>query len=212
MTRALGVVLGKGFSPSVIMAVTVAAISPTSTAAVTARVLPATAVQPSAPRALAEPMRFKLLRDESVDPAPAAVSLASAPPPPSAPAAPAVTRATTWLVGTVAGASDRFFYGYCTWWVASKRSIPWLGNAWQWWWNARAYGFAEGSTPRVGAIMAMGIGRSSPQGHVAYVESVDADGTFTVSEMNWWGVPGGGWGRVDVRHVTSMAGILGFIY
>jgi surface antigen len=212
VTGALGVVLGKGFSPSVIMAVTVVAISPTSTARVTPRIPPTTAVQSSAQRALAEPMRFMSLRDDPVDPAPAAASLVSAPPPPPAPAAPAVTRASTSTLGTVAGASGRFFYGYCTWWVASKRPIPWLGNAWQWWWNAPAYGFAEGSTPRVGAIMAMGIGRSSPQGHVAYVESVDADGTFTVSEMNWWGVPGGGWGRVDVRHVTSMAGILGFIY
>jgi len=33
-----------------------------------------------------------------------------------------------------------------------------------------------------------------------------------VSEMNWWGVPGGGWNRVDYRTVTSMRGILGFIY
>jgi len=27
-----------------------------------------------------------------------------------------------------------------------------------------------------------------------------------------WGVPGGGWGKVDYRTVTSMTGILGFIY
>jgi surface antigen len=115
---------------------------------------------------------------------------------------------------TVAGASSgaAFAYGYCTWWVAHKRPIPWRGNAAQWWWNARAFGFAEGSVPRPGAIMVMGVSGTSPQGHVGYVESVNANGSFTVSEMNWWGVPGGGWGRVDYRTLTSMGGILGFIY
>ena len=27
---------------------------------------------------------------------------------------------------------NRFPWGYCTWWVASKRYVPWNGNAWQW--------------------------------------------------------------------------------
>jgi surface antigen len=60
--------------------------------------------------------------------------------------------------------------------------------------------------------MVMGISGSSPQGHVAYVESVDPDGSFVVSEMNWWGVAGGGWNRVDYRRITSTGGLLGFIY
>ena len=109
--------------------------------------------------------------------------------------------------------ASAFAYGYCTWWVAQKRDIPWRGDAAQWWWNARAFGFAEGQVPRVGAIMVMAAGgAASSVGHVAYVEKVNANGTFVVSEMNWWGVPGGGWGRVDYRTVTSMRGILGFIY
>ncbi|HXN02522.1 MAG TPA: CHAP domain-containing protein [Candidatus Dormibacteraeota bacterium] len=112
----------------------------------------------------------------------------------------------------VSGAANGFSYGYCTWWVAHKRPIPWRGNAYQWWWNARSFGFAEGATPRAGAIMVLGISGSSPQGHVAFVESVNPDGSFVVSEMNWWGVAGGGWNRVDYRTVTSMRGILGFIY
>jgi len=112
----------------------------------------------------------------------------------------------------VPGAANGFAYGYCTWWVAHKRYVPWRGNAAQWWWNARAFGFGEGSVARAGAIMVMGISATSPQGHVGYVESVNANGSFLVSEMNWWGVPGGGWGRVDYRTVTSMRGILGFIY
>jgi len=110
------------------------------------------------------------------------------------------------------GGANGFSYGYCTWWVAHKRYIPWRGNAYQWWWNARSFGFAEGAAPRRGAVMVMGISSTSPQGHVAYVESVNPDGSFVVSEMNWWGVAGGGWNRVDYRTVTSMRGILGFIY
>ena len=134
-------------------------------------------------------------------------------------AAPLRSRARTpvrsgpsWAARPVSGTANGFAYGYCTWWVAHKRYVPWRGNAAQWWWNARAFGFAEGSVPRAGAIMVMGISGTSPQGHVGYVESVNANGSFLVSEMNWWGVPGGGWGRVDNRTVTSMRGILGFIY
>jgi surface antigen len=140
---------------------------------------------------------------------PATVTRSKVPRPASPPkAAPVVTRA----VGPVAGGANAFAYGYCTWWVAHKRNIPWRGNAAQWWWNARAFGAPEGATPKPGAIMVMGISASSPQGHVAYVEAINPNGSFLISEMNWWGVPGGGWGRVDYRTVTSMRGILGFIY
>ena len=157
-----------------------------------------------------EPMLGRPPHD--IDPTPAPT-----PAPPAAPrarpgAAPAPAPAAASPARPRVGGGARFAYGYCTWWVASRRPIPWLGNAWEWWPNARAFGMAEGSAPRPGAIMVMGISGSSPQGHVAYVESVGADGSFTVSEMNWWGVPAGGWGRVDYRRVTSMAGIIGFIY
>jgi len=131
---------------------------------------------------------------------------------------PAVTRAAAAPPRTsapAAGNSTGYAFGYCTWWVSHKRTIPWRSNAAQWWWSARAYGFGEGSTPRVGAVMVMGYGvggASASSGHVAYVESVNPAGSFVISEMNWWGVPGGGWGKVDYRTVTSMTGILGFIY
>lgn len=109
----------------------------------------------------------------------------------------------------ISGSGGKFPYGYCTWWVAHKRFVPWSGDAWQWWYNARQFGFAEGQIPEAGAIMVQGISWSSPVGHVAYVESVNADGSFTVSEMNYVG-----WGRVDYRTIKSTAGldILGFIY
>jgi surface antigen len=128
------------------------------------------------------------------------------------PVAPAISRPAVSVPQWQLGAGNGFDYGYCTWWVANKRAIPWRGNAREWWWNARPFGFAEGPTPRVGAIMAMSASYTSPLGHVAYVESVNANGSFVVSEMNWWGVAGGGWNRVDYRTVTSMQDVLGFIY
>ncbi|HEV3233755.1 MAG TPA: CHAP domain-containing protein, partial [Candidatus Dormibacteraeota bacterium] len=83
--------------------------------------------------------------------------------------------------------------------------VPWMGNAIEWWPNARSFGFAEGSTPKVGAIM---VTRESWYGHVAYVESVDPDGGFTVSEMNYKG-----FGVISQRHFSSVPSfVVGFIY
>jgi surface antigen len=138
--------------------------------------------------------------------------LATPEPTPTPQYAPLAARPMSAVRGPASGAVNGFIYGYCTWWVAQKRYIPWRGNAVEWWWNARPFGFAEGPTPRAGAVMVMGVSGTSPQGHVAYVESVRPDGSFVVSEMNWWGVSGGGWNRVDYRTVTSMRGVLGFIY
>jgi len=100
---------------------------------------------------------------------------------------------------------NRFPYGYCTWWVASKRYVPWNGNAWQWYGNSIAYGKSVGRTPVAGAVM---VTWESPVGHVAYVESVNGDGSFNVSEMNF-----SGWGRVS-RRTTSVGQVpfIGFIY
>ncbi|MDQ6885162.1 MAG: CHAP domain-containing protein, partial [Candidatus Dormibacteraeota bacterium] len=137
------------------------------------------------------------------------IALAAAAPAPPAPPASAAAP-----VAAPAGNSAGYSFGYCTWWVSHKRQIPWHGMAYQWWSIARSYGFAEGSTPRPGAVMVMGAGMagaSAGAGHVAYVESVNANGSFVISEMNWYG-SGGGWGKVDYRTITSMAGILGFIY
>jgi len=100
---------------------------------------------------------------------------------------------------------NRFAYGYCTWYVANRRYIPFLGNAIDWWPNARAYGFAEGYAPRVGAVM---VTRESAYGHVAYVESVNPDGSWTVSEMNFVG-----WGVVSQRTISpGKVPLIGFIY
>jgi surface antigen len=98
---------------------------------------------------------------------------------------------------------NTYAYGYCTWYVASRRAVPgnW-GNAYTWLSAARGSGYGTGSTPRVGAV-AWERGN-----HVAYVESVNGD-TVTVSEMNYWG-GGGGWGRRSYR--TTSASTFMYIY
>ncbi|MBO0682685.1 MAG: CHAP domain-containing protein [Candidatus Dormibacteraeota bacterium] len=77
---------------------------------------------------------------------------------------------------------NHFDPGQCTWYVANKRYVPWFGNAGQWIAGAEQYGFPVGSTPQVGAIM---VTAESGYGHVSYVESVNPDGSWTVSEMNY---------------------------
>ena len=114
---------------------------------------------------------------------------------------------------------NHFAYGQCTWYVASRRCIPWSGNANQWYYNAAAMGFKEGHTPEVGAVVVFwpgGDGASS-SGHVAYVEAVGPTngvpaGEFKLSEMNFSG-NGGGWDRVSYRVLpNNSSGIQGFIY
>ncbi len=108
--------------------------------------------------------------------------------------------------GNAGGYSNgQFPYGYCTWYVATRRHVYWSGNAWQWWPNARAAGRPEGQTPRVGAIM---VTWESSYGHVAYVEQVNSDGSWVVSEMNFVA-----WGVVDHRTIRpGQVPLIGFIY
>jgi surface antigen len=117
----------------------------------------------------------------------------------------AQARASVSTSSTSSGGGNHFAFGYCTWYVASRRSIPWFGNAIEWWPNARAYGYAEGQTPRVGAVM---VTRESYWGHVAYVEAVNGDGSWTVSEMNFVG-----WDVIDRRTIfPGQVPVVGFIY
>jgi LysM repeat protein len=78
--------------------------------------------------------------------------------------------------------NNRFPAGWCTYYVATKRNVTWSGDAGYWYANAAAQGFSVGKTPKVGAIM---VTWESWAGHVAYVEAVNPDGSWTVSEMNW---------------------------
>ncbi len=78
--------------------------------------------------------------------------------------------------------NNKFPVGWCTYYVATKRNVTWNGDAGYWYANASAQGYAVGPTPKVGAIM---VTWESWAGHVAYVEAVNPDGSWMVSEMNW---------------------------
>jgi LysM repeat protein len=102
------------------------------------------------------------------------------------------------------GSGHRFPYGYCTWYVAQKRYVPWGGNAISWLSNARASGKPTGRAPKPGAIM---VSAESRWGHVALVESVSGS-SFTVSEMNY-----AGFGKKDYRTISTNSSVVrGFIY
>lgn len=78
-------------------------------------------------------------------------------------------------------AGNTYAYGWCTWYVKSRKAnIPnnW-GSAAQWVSRASASGYATGTTPLAGAIGAAG-------NHVVYVESVNGD-MVTISEMAYAG-------------------------
>lgn len=109
--------------------------------------------------------------------------------------------------------ANSYAYGWCTWYAAMRRAElgrpigeHW-GNASSWAWSAAAQGFAVGTTPAVGAVMANSGGYGG-YGHVAIVESVDGD-SITISEMN--GVGGGLW-IVDWRRVPMSTALSGYRY
>lgn len=111
---------------------------------------------------------------------------------------------TAYRMDVRAGVGHSFPYGYCTWYVAQRKYVPWAGNAGTWLASARAYGKATGRTPKPGAIMVSGESR---WGHVAIVEKVSGS-SFTVSEMNY-----AGFGRKSTRTIsTSSPVVKGFIY
>ncbi len=104
-----------------------------------------------------------------------------------------------------AGAGHRFPYGYCTWYVAKKRYVPWGGNAGTWLYNAKAQGYRTGKAPAAGAIVVTTENRY--YGHVAYVEKVSG-GTITVTEMNY-----AGWGKTSRRNLPANSRVIkGYIY
>lgn len=97
--------------------------------------------------------------------------------------------------------ANRFSFGWCTWYVASRRCIPWTGNARAWPYQARRSGYQVGRTPVAGAIM---VTNESWWGHVAFVESVNGN-SVTISEMNFIR-----WGRVNRRTLSASYGV--YIY
>lgn len=156
-------------------------------------VLPSPTPPPLAPALAPPPAR------EAPKPTPAATAAPTpAPAPPAAAPAPARTQPPC---------GNHFARGYCTYWVAAQRCVPWYGDAWQWLNAAARDGFHESRSPVEGAIAVWwkGQGGAGGYGHVAYVERVNVDGTILVSEMNW-----GGYNRVSRRTISASV-VAGFI-
>jgi surface antigen len=140
-----------------------------------------------------------MVPDGAGDPAPPPAVTASAPPSQSTSSSSVV--GVTRFTG---GGGGHFPWGWCTWYVSSRRAVPWNGDAHSWFGNAQAYGYPTGRTPRPGAIM---VTWESWWGHVAYVESVSGS-CWTVSEMNYRG-----FGIVDYRQICpGQVPLIGFIY
>lgn len=111
---------------------------------------------------------------------------------------------SSYRVDSRAGGGHRFPYGYCTWYVAQRKYVPWGGNAGSWLVNARASGKATGRTPKAGAIIVTGESR---WGHVGIVEKVNGN-TVTISEMNY-----AGFGKKSTRTINANSRtVKGFIY
>lgn len=103
-------------------------------------------------------------------------------------AASTATTYTTQQYTTAPVNSTSYYVGngmWCTDYVHSKRpDVAIYGNAgYNWISSAQAAGKATGTTPQAGAVAVM-------NGHVAYVESVNSDGSYVVSEMGWNYQPG----------------------
>jgi len=113
------------------------------------------------------------------------------------------------------GVNHLFPRGYCTYYVANKwldggTKITFGGNAKSWLANARASGYVTGQEPatRAAVVMTGPKGVLRRYGHVAYVESVNGDGTITVSEMNYVH-----FNRIDTRTISIHdSAIKGYIY
>lgn len=108
------------------------------------------------------------------------------------------------------GINHIFPKGYCTYYVASKMKITFGGNAKSWLANAKASGYVTGKEPatRSTVVMTGPTGVLRKYGHVAYVESVNNNGTITISEMNY-----DHFNRIDTRTISvNDSSIRGYIY
>ncbi|MBF0813849.1 LysM peptidoglycan-binding domain-containing protein [Staphylococcus xylosus] len=89
--------------------------------------------------------------------------------------------------------SNLYDWGQCTWHVFNKRAQIGKGIS-TYWWNANSWdtgaaadGYTVDYNATVGSILQSDLGY---YGHVAFVESVNSNGSITVSEMNYSAAPG----------------------
>lgn len=74
------------------------------------------------------------------------------------------------------------------------------GNANMWPASARAAGYQTGSAPRANSV---GIIMDGQYGHSVWVESVNGDGTLTISQYNYYNAGGPGWGNYSKMRVSA---------
>ena len=109
-----------------------------------------------------------------------------------------------WTPPTGEPEASSWPWGQCTWFVVSEghlagdHHVRWSGDAWQWYADAAAAGFATqppSARPTIGwiAVYARGHGSNGDAGHVAVVVATSAT-TYTVAESNVLGL-----GVVDER-------------
>ncbi len=103
-----------------------------------------------------------------------------------------------------ASAGNKYAWGNCTWYAYERRLQmgrpvgSYWGNAKTWAYYAKADGYVVSRTPAVGAVL---VDMAGYFGHVAVVESVEANGDIVISEMNNYAY--GGFGIVDRRTITA---------
>lgn len=110
---------------------------------------------------------------------------------------------TTNIPAQDQGSLNRFFYGQCTYWANMRYHqltghwVPWLGNAYQWAYQAPAYGWKTSSVPNPNGPSIIVLGPytqgAGSYGHVAVVETGVTNPYNGVSTSNWnwngnWGV------------------------
>ncbi|WP_185696144.1 phage tail tip lysozyme [Weissella viridescens] len=112
---------------------------------------------------------------------------------------------------------NRYPFGQCTWYVYNRMKqtghpVPWFsgdgGNGSGWGSAAKAHGLkTQANNPKAGwAVSFQGgqYGAVAPYGHIAFVEYVNPDGSFLVSECN---VVNGGSGTISFREFKNGNGL-----
>jgi len=105
---------------------------------------------------------------------------------------------------------NAYAWGNCTWYVYNREYQlghpidSYLGNGGQWGDNAKAKGYKTSNTPHAGDMVSFSPGTqgsSAIYGHVAFVEFVNPDGSYLVSEMNVVGLD-----VIDYRVINGTSG------
>lgn len=114
-------------------------------------------------------------------------------------------------ISAILATGNRYDYGYCTWYAYNRRAAlgKQIGGLWgdasSWAALARSNGFSVNNKPEVGAVLQT---PSGGYGHVAVVESIGADGSVFISEMNY-----AGWNVKSTRTISaSQVGTYNYIH